>query len=152
VPTIRAIVRPAALALVVAGCGTLSTTPPAPTPADFQGVATEVTKRGITIDRIVSGDAGCDDPVLIPTAIGFDASGHDQTEATRIRIYIFRNRASFERLRTSVDMCARAFVTDPGTFESVEQSPYVVAAQGPWGPEFEGALREAIEVAAGTGD
>lgn len=151
-PSLRSFAVIACLTASVAACGILSTTPPAPTPADFQGIATEVTKRGITIDRIVSGDAGCDDPVLIPTAIGFDATGQDQAATTRIRIYIFRNRDSFERLRSSVAMCARSFVTDPSTFETIERSPFVVAAQGPWGEEFEDALREAVEVAAGTGD
>lgn len=138
--------------LVVGACGRISTTPPAPTPADFQGIGAELTKRGVVIDELVSGDAGCADPVLIPTAIGLTASGLDQVEPVRIYLYIFRNRASFERLRASVDTCARSFVTDPATFETIEQSPYVVAAQGPWGPDFEAAIREALEVAAGTGN
>jgi hypothetical protein len=146
--------RAALLVLVIistAGCG-ISTSPPEPTPADFQGIATEITKGRIAIDDIVSGDAGCDDAVLIPTAIGFDAHGLDQTETVRIHLYIFRNRASFERLRETIDACARAFVTDPQTFETVEQSPFVLAGQGPWAPGFERAIRDALEVAAGTGD
>jgi hypothetical protein len=142
----------ALLAMAVTGCGAISTSPPAPTPADFQGIAAELVQRSVTIGDIVSGDAGCDDPVLIPTAIAFDAGGLDQPEPVRVRIYIFRNRASFEKLRASVDLCARSFVTDPATYETVEQSPYVVAAQGPWSPRFEAAIREALEVAAGTGD
>jgi hypothetical protein len=142
----------ALLLTVVSACGTISTTAPAPTPADFQGIATELTKRGVVIDDIVSGDAGCQDPVLIPTAIGLTAHGLDQVEPVRIRFYIFRNRASFERLRATVDGCARSFVTDPETYETVEQSPFVIAAQGPWAAEFEAAIRDALEVAAGTGD
>ena len=143
----------AILAIVlVSACGSISTTAPAPTPADFQGIASELTKRGIEIDQLVSGDAGCQDPVLIPTAIGFTAEGLDQAAPTRVYLYVFRNRESFERLRATIDDCARAFVTDPETFETVEQSPFVIAAQGPWGPQFEAALREALEVAAGTGD
>lgn len=138
--------------IVAVGCGTISTSPPAPTPADFQGIASELTKRAIVIDRIVSGDAGCDDRTLIPTAIGFDASGLDQLEPVRIYLYVFRNRAAFERLRASVDDCARAFVTDPVTFETAEQSPFVVAGQGPWAPGFEAALRDGLLVAAGTGN
>ena len=67
-------------AALVGACGTISTTPPAPTPADFQGIASEITKRGIAIDHIVSGDAGCTDPALIPTAIGFTANGLDQAD------------------------------------------------------------------------
>jgi hypothetical protein len=155
-PTSRPVTlrRAALLALVIAStaaCG-ISTSPPAPTPADFQGIATEITKGRIAIDDIVSGDAGCDDPVLIPTAIGFDAHGLDQSETVRIYLYIFRNRASFERLRGTIDACARSFVTDPQTFETVEQSPFVLAGQGPWAPGFERAIRDALEVAAGTGD
>jgi hypothetical protein len=152
VPSVRSLAASGSLALVVAACGSLATTPPAATPADFQGIATELTSRGITLDRIVAGDAGCDDRVLIPTAIGFDARGHDQAAMARIRIYIFRDRAAFDRLRGTIDECARSFVRDPATFETIEESPYVVAAQGPWGPAFEAALREGLRASAGTGD
>lgn len=140
------------VALVVAACGVISTTPPAPTPADFQGLASELSRRGIVIDHLVSGDAGCDDRTLAQTAIAFDASGLDQPTAVRIHLYIFRNRASFEKLRGSVDECARAFVTDPATYETVEQSPFVVAGQGPWAAEFEAVLRAGLKLAAGTGN
>jgi hypothetical protein len=140
------------LLFALAACGTISTSAPAPTPADFQGIAAELTRRSIIIDDLVSGDAGCDDRVLIPTAIGLTASGLDQLEPVRIYLYIFRNRTSFERLRSSIDECARAFVTDPETFETVEQSPFVLAGQGPWASEFETAVREALVEAAGTGD
>jgi len=139
------------VALVVAACGLVSTTPPSPTPADFPGIATEYAKRGIAIEHVVSGDAGCDDHVLAPTAISFDASGLDQATKVRMYLYVFRNRETFERLRATIDTCARSYVTDPETFESFEQSPFVVAGQGPWGPKFKAALREGTEVAAGTG-
>jgi hypothetical protein len=150
----RLAVVPAALAiaLLVAGCGVLTTTPPAPTPADFQGIASEIVRRGIAIDHLVSGDAGCNDAVLNPTAIGLDASGLDQAEPVRLYLYIFRNREVYERLRSSVDECAQSFVTDPQTFESIESSPFVMAGQGPWAPAFKAALREALTVASGTGD
>ncbi len=138
--------------LLTAGCDAISTTPPAPTPADFQGIASELTKRSVVIDDLVSGDAGCTEPALIPTAIGLTASGLDQAEPVRLYLYIFRNRTSFEKLRADVDTCARSFVTDPETFETIEQSPFVVAGQGPWAPDFEAAVRTALEVAAGTGD
>jgi hypothetical protein len=42
-------------------------------------------------------------------------------------------------------------VTDPETYESLEQSPFVIVGQGPWGPKFKTALRAGLEVAAGTG-
>ena len=140
-----------AMAMVLGACGVVSTTPPAATPADFVGITSELANRGVAVNRFVSGDAGCADPVLTPTAIAFDAKGLDQADNVRIHIYIFRNREAFERLRASVDACAASFVTDPSTFESVEESPFVLAGQGPWGAEFEAALREGLAAAAGTG-
>lgn len=138
--------------LGVAACGTVSTGPPVPTPADFQGIASLMVARGLRIEHIVSGDAGCDDPDLTPTAIGLDARGLDQPAAVRLRLYIFRNRASYERLRQRVDACARSFVTDPETYESFDTSPFVVAGQGPWAPDFKATLEQAVVEAAGSGD
>ena len=137
--------------LAVSACNFVETTPPAPTPADFPDTAIQLTQRGIALDHVVSGDAGCDDKVLAPTAIAFDASGLDQATKVRMYLYVFRNRESFERLRATIDDCARTFVTDPETYESLEQSPFVVVGQGPWGPKFKAALRAGLEVAAGTG-
>ena len=103
-PTLRSTGRPrgrrplpalALIALFVAGCGVISSSPPAPTPADMTGIATEFQKRGLHLNHLVSGDAGCPDQVLTPTAIGFDASGLDQAEVVHIYVYIFRNRATF---------------------------------------------------------
>ena len=137
--------------LVVAACSFVETTPPSPTPADFPDTAIQLTQRGVVIDHVVSGDAGCDDKVLAPTAIAFDASGLDQASKVRIYLYVFRNRESFERLRATIDDCARTFVTDPETYESIEESPFVLASQGPWAPNFKAALRAGLEAAAGTG-
>jgi len=140
----------ASLALI--GCGTISRTAPAPTPADFQGIAGSIVQRGIRISHIVSGDPGCADQDLGKTAIAFDAVGLDQATPVRLYIYIFRNRATYERVRATVDDCARAYVTDPETYESVETSPYVLSGQGPWAETFKTNLRAAIDEAAGTGD
>ena len=141
-----------AVAALLAACGTISRTPPEPTPADFQGIAGDIVQRGIRIEHIVSGDAGCPDQQLAKTAIGFDAVGLDQATPVRVYVYIFRNRATYERLRATVDACARSYVTDPDTYESVETSPYVVAGRGPWAAAFRTNLRAAIDEAAGTGD
>lgn len=137
--------------VLVAACSTISRTSPAPTAADFPGLAGVLSQRDIRVDRIISGDAGCDNIDIARTAIGFDASGLDQATPVRVHIYIFRNRATYERLRSTIDTCAAAFVTDPDTFESIDMSPYVVAGQGPWATTFRAAMRAAISEAAGTG-
>ena len=152
-PHPRRLLPLAALVLGLLGaCGTISTSAPEPTPADFEGIAAQLAKQGIALGDVVSGDAGCQDPTLVPTSIGFTARGIDQAQPVRIHVYIFRNRDAFERLRASIDDCARAFVTDPETYETIEESPFVVAAQGPWAPKFEDGFRMALKAAAGTGD
>jgi len=140
-----------AATLVLAGCSVLLETPPPPTPADFAGISGDMNNHGITVEHVVSGDAGCDDPILRQTAIAFDAQGLDQATPTRVYVYIFRDRDSFERLRQTVDTCARSYVTDPSAFQSVEVSPFVAASAGPWGPKFRTAVRDALTEAAGTG-
>ena len=99
----------------------------------------------------MSGDAGCTNADLIPASISFMASGLDQPDPVKLYLYIFRNRAAFERHLDEVGPCAESFVTDPQTFEQVAESPYVVAGQGPWAPEFEAAVRSVLAEAAGTG-
>jgi hypothetical protein len=142
----------AAVAVIVGACGTISRTPPVPTPGDFGEIAADVVQRGIQMSHVVSGDAGCPDANLAKTAIGFDAVGLDQATPVRIYVYIFRNRDTYERLRPTVDDCARSYVTDPNTYESVETSPFVMSGQGPWGQQFKDNLRAAITQAAGTGE
>jgi hypothetical protein len=121
------------------------------TPADFGGLVNEFARVGIGVNHVVSGDAGCADSTLTPTAIGFDAKGLDQTATVRIHLYAFKDKATFDRLRASVDTCAQSFVTDPQSFESVDASPFVVTSQGPWGSSFDAAVRKALAAAAGPG-
>ena len=106
---------------------------------------------GIEASNWVSGDAGCADPDLVSSAISFDARGLDQASDVRLYLYIFRNRAAFERHRDQIGPCAASWVTDAQTYEEIQQSPYVLAGQGPWAPEFEAAVRKTLEAAAGTG-
>jgi hypothetical protein len=140
-----------AVPLLAGACGTISMTSPPATPTDFPGLAGRLNAAGIKPADWVSGDPGCADPDLAKTAIRFEASGLDQATPVTLYLYVFRNRDAFERNREAIPPCAAAFVTDPATFEQVEQSPYVLASQGPWAPEFEAALRRTLESAAGTG-
>jgi hypothetical protein len=138
-------------AWLAAGCGLVSTTAPSPTPADFPGIALELRSRGFEIRDVTSGDAGCPDRELAPTAISMTLAGLDQAVPVRVYLYIFRNREAFERRRADVDACARAYVTDPQTFSSIEASPFVLAGQGPWAPRFAAQLRSGLTEAAGSG-
>ena len=135
----------------MAACGLASGDPAGRDPGRFPGDHGRAGHARRHVNHFVSGEAGCPDPVLTPTAIAFDAQGLDQATDVRIYLYIFRNRDVFERLRSTIDACAASFVTDPETFESIEASPYVLAGQGPWGQAFKTALRAGLEAAAGSG-
>jgi hypothetical protein len=141
-----------ALAVIaVAGCGSLIGTQPPATPTDFPGLTARMKAAGIVIEDSVSGDAGCTDPDLVPASISFAAHGLDQAQPVRVRLYVFRNRAAWERHRDAIGPCAQSWVTDPATYEEIQESPYVLASQGPWAPSFEAAFRSAVTAAAGTG-
>jgi hypothetical protein len=139
------------LALLLAGCGTRLANLPSPSPANFPSIVSDLADAGIVVSDQVSGDAGCQDPKLVPTSIGFTASGLDQLTPVRIHIYIFADAPTWTRLSSTVSECAQSFVTDPATYESVDPSPYVLAGQGPWGAQFRARLRTVLTAAAGDG-
>lgn len=139
------------LPVVLAACGTMHLTAEPATPTDFPGLTGRFNAAQVKVRDWVSGDAGCTDPDLIPASISFMASGLDQAEPVKLYLYIFRNRAAFDRHLGQVGPCATSFVTDPTTYEQVAQSPYVLVGQGPWAPGFEAAIHRVLEQAAGTG-
>jgi len=139
------------IAIAVSACGLVSSTEPPATPTDFPGLTGRLNAAGIKASNWVSGDAGCTDPDLVPASISFDARGLDQTSDVRLYLYVFRNRAAFERHRGQIGPCAASWVTDALTYEELQQSPYVLAGQGPWAPDFKAAVRKTLEEAAGTG-
>jgi hypothetical protein len=148
------LVAAAVVAFVVAalaGCSGLVEGRPTPTPVDFGGIAATLASKGIPISNPTSGDAGCSDATLIPAAIRFDATGPDLAVPVRLRIYIFRDQAAWERRRADVDRCIAAWATDLATFETVDAPPYVLAGQGPWPAAFKTAVAAALQAASGAG-
>jgi hypothetical protein len=150
-PSIRTSVAVALVALLVTGCGLVSTSPPPAGPEDFAGISTRLASRGISISNVVSGDSGCDDQELGRTAIRFEASGRDQREPATFYLYIFRNRSVYERLGDAVATCATAYVRDAGAPQPLEISPYVLVSPDRLEPAFAEAIREGLRAAAGTG-
>ena len=132
----------------LAACDAFTPQKPSPTPTDFAGIVAELARGGIAVDHVTEGDAGCPDQRLARTAVGFDATGIDQPTATRVYLYAFKDSATFDQLRPSVDSCARSYVTDPTAYATIESSPYLFAGAGPWAPGFKDALRQALMRAA----
>lgn len=140
-----------ALPFVLAGCAGLLQSPPVPDPAPFPEIYGQLGRVGVEVLNWTAGDPGCDDPELSPTSIRFEAKGLDQATPVQLRIYIFRNREAWDRRLADVDTCAAAWASDPATFELLRVSPYVLAGQGPWPPQFEDAVRKGIQESAGNG-
>jgi hypothetical protein len=138
--------------LAFAGCSALNGAAPTPTPESFPGIADELATVGVTVVNWVSGDAGCDDASLTPTAIAFTARGLDQSTPIQLRIYIFRDRATWDRRPADVEACVAQWASDPANVELMQISPYSVAGQGPMGTKFKDALRQGLTTSAGTGD
>ena len=147
---LTALVAGAALAVALVGCRALAGTPPPPTPADFAGVVSFLSAAGIGVAGVRTGDTGCADPKLVGPAISLQASGVDQVAPVPIHLYLFKNQASYQKLRSNVDACAASYITDPATYEVVESTPFVAVGQGPWASGFTAALRSALDRAAGA--
>ncbi len=137
-----------AVALVAGACSAFTPQTPKPTATTFDGIVSELALVGVGVKNVVAGDPGCDDQRLARTAISFDASGVDQVEPTRVYLYAFRDAKAYDSLRPVVDLCARSYVTHPEAYATVDATPYVFAGPGPWAPDFEDALRDALERAA----
>ena len=147
----RAITGLVLAAVVLAGCSALHEAAPTPTPQDFPGLAGQLAAQGVIVGRPVSGEAGCDDPALIPTAIGFDVSGLGVPSPIRAHVYLFANPDAYTRRRAQVDACTATWTTDPGEVEFIDSPPFVLVVQGPLPPAFKAALVRAVTTAAGNG-
>src|SRR5206468_3313042 len=101
------------LCLGLAGCNAILESPPVPDPADFPGFVGQLGRFGVDVQTWVSGDSGCDDRTLNPTAIRFTADGVDQPTPLTLRIYIFGDHAAWDRRLADVDTCVGKWTTDP---------------------------------------
>jgi len=143
----------ASLVLVLAGCGSGLDAihgSPKETPTDFAGLTKRFSKFNLTVDTVVSGDAGCTDQGLAPMAISFTIAGLGETTPLPARLYRFRNDASYTKLRTTVDTCAAEWVTDPAGLLMIDATPYVLVMEGATDQAFIDALRTSLYDAAGN--
>jgi hypothetical protein len=141
-----------ALALALGACTGMLTSPPPAAPESFPGIAGQLGRFGVNVESWTSGDSGCGDAALNPTAIRFTADGLDQSAPVTLRIYIFKDRETWDRRLADVDTCSASWATDAASFVIVQTSPYVVAGQGPFPPQFDAALRKGLAESAGSGD
>ena len=82
-------------------------------------------------------------------AIAFELSGGGLEDSIQARVYRFKNDESYQKLRTSVDTCAAAWISDPATLLMVDASPYVLVTEGAPAGAAADAIRAAVREAAG---
>jgi hypothetical protein len=149
----RRVALVASLALVLAGCGSgldaIHGSPKA-TPTDFAGLTKRFARFNLTVDAVVSGDAGCTDQGLAPMAISFTIAGLGEATPLPARLYRFRNDTSYSKLRATVDTCAAEWVTDPAALLMIDVTPYVLVMEGATDQAFIDALRTSLYDAAGN--
>ena len=122
---------------------------PSPTPTDFTGLVRQMATHEITVDNVVSGDAGCSDHALVPMSISFTASEAGESAPVAMRVYRFKDAESYDRLRASVDACAAAWISDPSTLTMIDAAPFVLVFEGVSEGPFIDALRTTLHEAAG---
>ncbi|MGA1354298.1 MAG: hypothetical protein ACO32I_05945 [Candidatus Limnocylindrus sp.] len=138
--------------LFAAGCGSVlddARGEPVATPTNFNGLVELLAARDFSVSNVVSGDPGCSDQGLVPMAIAFKISGGGTEDTLQARVYRFKNDASYEKLRTSVDACAAEWISDVSTLLMVDASPYVLVTEGVPEGEVADAIRAALREAAG---
>lgn len=148
---LRRVLLGVVIAGVLGGCAGVLQSPAPPAPEPFPGITGHLGRFGIDVLSWTSGDAGCANADLRPTAIRFQAEGLDQTTPIELRIYIFGDHDAWDRRLADVDTCVAAWATDPANFQIIQVSPYVLAGQGPWPPGFTKALHDGLTEAAGSG-
>lgn len=143
-------------ALALAACGTVASTMPLPTPADFNGIFEQWALNGVSVGGRTSGDPGCDDRTLVDNAVhvlvrfgpGIDDQPYD------VYLFHFRNRVRWADGAAAVDACQAQFegrsARAGGPVERIDISPYRAFGAG-WSPEFRRALESGLVVAAGDG-
>jgi len=143
----------ASLALLLAGCGSgleVIHGSPKATPTDFAGLTQKLANHNLTVDTVVSGDAGCTDQGLAPMAISFTIAGLGEASPLPARLFRFRNDESYTKLRATVDTCAAEWVTDPAGLLMIDATPYVLVMEGATDQAFIDALRTSLYQAAGN--
>jgi hypothetical protein len=150
----RSIALVTVAALTMAGCGSLVTTMPLPTPADAIGIFEEWALHGVAVHERISGDPGCSDPSLDDNAIHVVVSMGVGGQRRDVYLFRFRNRVRWADGAPAVDACQGQFEARSarvgGPLDRLDVSPYRAFGDG-WPPDLRAALESGLVVAAGDG-
>lgn len=137
------------VALLVLGCG--SYTAPTATPAAMDDVIAALVLRGITIHRLVSGDAGCPGSELHSNGVRLEVSLDNRSATHDVYLVRWRRSSDFQSAaQTFADCIAEYEALNPGrTVSQVESEPW--RAYGPgWPDDLSPRLLDALRASGGA--
>ena len=138
----------ALMALALSGCGSFSA--PAPTPGTMDDVIAALVLRGMTVHRLVSGDAGCSSSDLHDNAVRLEVSLDTRSATHEVYLIRWRRTANFGDAAQAFANCVAEYqALNPGsTITWVESEPW--RAYGPgWPPDLGQRLLDALRAAGG---
>jgi len=136
------------LALTVAACGNF--TAPIPTPGTMDDVIAGLVLRGVTVHRLVSGNAGCPSSELHNNAVMLEVSIDDRSVTHAIYLLRWRRASDYAgSVQAFADCVAEYQALNPGqTVSRVESEPW--RAYGPgWPADLGPRLVDALRAAGG---
>ncbi len=135
-------------ALLTGAC--TSGTTPTPTPGGMDDAIANLVLRGITVHRLVSGDAGCPSSDLHNNAVHLEVSYGSLSSVRQIYLFQWRRSADVDEAAAAFDDCVAEFAeTAPGVdVRTVQVSPW--RAYGPgWTDELETMVQDALRETVG---
>lgn len=136
------------LALTVAACGTF--TAPIPTPGTMDDVIAGLVLRGMTVHRLVSGNAGCPSSALHSNAVMMEVAIDDRSATHAIYLFRWRRAGDYANSAPAFADCVAEYkaLNPSQSISQVESGPW--RAYGPgWPPELGPELVEALRAAGG---
>jgi hypothetical protein len=130
-------------AALLIGCS--GTSMPPPSPGNMDDVIAAFVRRGVTVHRIVSGDAGCPSQPLHDNAVHLEVAVGAQSALKHVYLFRWRKPADFAAAADAFGRCVVEYsASNPGA-EATQLHLAPWRAYGPWDPQLrsivEGALR-----------
>jgi hypothetical protein len=142
----------AATAALVAAC---AGPPVAASPQPVTGVFQQLTVHDGTTVNLVSGDPGCDIPVMVPFAVHAQIRvPSSSTTTTDVYLFTYENRPAYDRQADAFEECKMAYAASAAAggrpVDELDISPFRAFGPG-WTPEVRAALLQSMSEAAGNG-
>jgi hypothetical protein len=136
-------------ALLLAGCGAIGGASPTPAYA-VNDVIGQLVVRGVTVEHVTSGDAGCPGSQLHSNGVHLQVAMAGEAGASDIYLLNWLSSAAFAAAAADFDSCVAEYQTaHPGvTIDQVALDPWRAYGAN-WSPDLHSTLASALQAASG---